>query len=63
MSDKKEIEEPGLSTEAAKVRELDERPKPTMKVSHPPTPSSKKNQAHMTRYKDEELLNNRSRPR
>ena len=24
MSDKKEIEEPGLSTEAAKARELDE---------------------------------------
>ena len=48
MSNKKEIEEPGLSTEA-KVLELDEQPKPTRKVSHPPTPSSNKNQAYMTR--------------
>ena len=35
MSDKKEIEEPGLSTEEAIARELDEQPKPTRKVSHP----------------------------
>jgi hypothetical protein len=42
MSGKKEIEEPGLSTEEAKARELDEQPKPTRKVSHPPTPSSNK---------------------
>jgi hypothetical protein len=42
MSNKKEIEEPGLSTEAAKALELDEQPKPTRKVSHPPTPSSNK---------------------
>jgi hypothetical protein len=38
MSNKKEIEEPGLSTEAA----LDEQPKSTRKVSHPPTPSTNK---------------------
>jgi len=42
MSNKKEIEEPGLSTEATKALELDEQPKPTRKVSHPPTPSSNK---------------------
>ncbi|MGB6529176.1 MAG: hypothetical protein WBF33_13795 [Candidatus Nitrosopolaris sp.] len=42
MSDKKEIEEPCLSTEEAKARELDEQPKPTRKVSHPATPSSTK---------------------
>jgi len=42
MSNKKEIEEPGLSTEAAKALELDEQPKPTRKVSHPPAPSSNK---------------------
>jgi hypothetical protein len=42
MSGKKEIEEPGLSTEEGKARELDEQPKPTRKVSHPPTPSSNK---------------------
>lgn len=42
MSDKKEIEEPGLSTEEAIARELDEQPKPTRKVSHPATPSSNK---------------------
>jgi len=38
MSDKKEIEEPGLSTAEAIARELDEQPKPTRKVSHPATP-------------------------
>jgi hypothetical protein len=42
MSDKKEIEEPGLGTEEAIERELDEQPKPTRKVSHPATPSSNK---------------------
>ena len=42
LSDKKEIQEPNLSTEEAKERELDEQPKPTRKVSHPPTPSSNK---------------------
>jgi hypothetical protein len=35
MSDKKEIQEPGLETERAKELGLDERPKPTRKVSHP----------------------------
>ena len=40
MSDKKEIQEPGLSTEEAKRLELDEEPKPTRKVSHPSTPIS-----------------------
>ncbi|MGB6532469.1 MAG: hypothetical protein WCC17_03855 [Candidatus Nitrosopolaris sp.] len=39
MSDIKEIEEPGLGTEEAKARELDEQPKPTRKISHPATPS------------------------
>jgi hypothetical protein len=38
MSDKKEIQEPGLGTEEAKELELDEQPKPTRKVSHPSTP-------------------------
>jgi len=42
MSDKNQIEEPGLGTEEAKARELDEQPKPTRKVSHPATPSSNK---------------------
>jgi hypothetical protein len=42
MSNKREIEVPGLSTEAAKALELDEQPKPTRKVSHPPAPSSNK---------------------
>jgi hypothetical protein len=42
MSDKKEIQEPGLETERAKELELDERPKPTRKVSHPATPISNK---------------------
>jgi hypothetical protein len=41
MSNKREIEVPGLSTEAAKALELDEQPKPTRKVSHPPAPSNK----------------------
>jgi hypothetical protein len=40
MNDKKEINEPDLSVEDAKGRELDEEPKPTRKVSHPATPSS-----------------------
>jgi hypothetical protein len=44
MSDKKEINEPGLSTEEAKELELDERPKPTRKVSHPSTPISNKDE-------------------
>jgi hypothetical protein len=39
---KKEIQEPGLETERAKELELDERPKPTRKVSHPATPISNK---------------------
>jgi hypothetical protein len=42
MSDKKEIQEPGLNTEEAKESELDEQPKPTRKVSHPATPISNK---------------------
>jgi hypothetical protein len=41
-SDKKQIEKPGLSTEDAKEIELDEKPKPTRKVSHPSTPISNK---------------------
>jgi hypothetical protein len=44
MSDKKEIQEPGLSTEEAKRLELDEEPKPTRKVSHPSTPISNKDE-------------------
>jgi hypothetical protein len=44
MSDKKEIQEPGLGTEEAKELELEERPKPTRKVSHPSTPISKKDE-------------------
>jgi hypothetical protein len=39
---KKEIKEPGLETERAKELELDERPKPTRKASHPATPISNK---------------------
>ncbi len=42
MSDKKEIQEPGLETEKAKELELDEKPKPTRKVSHSATPISNK---------------------
>ncbi len=41
-SDKKEIQEPGLETEKAKDLELDEKSKPTRKVSHPATPISNK---------------------
>lgn len=44
MSDKKEIQEPGLDTEEAKELELDEQPKPTRKVSHPSTPISNKDE-------------------
>jgi hypothetical protein len=39
---KKEIQELGLETEKAKELELDEKPKPTRKVSHPATPISNK---------------------
>jgi hypothetical protein len=42
MSDKKEIQKPGLDTEKAKELELEERPKPTRKVSHPSIPISNK---------------------
>lgn len=38
MSDKKEIQEPGLDAEQAKELELNEQPKPRRKVSHPSTP-------------------------
>jgi hypothetical protein len=38
MSDKKEIQEPGLDPEEAKELELNEQPKPTRKISHPATP-------------------------
>jgi hypothetical protein len=44
MSDKKEIQQPGLETEEAKGLELDEQPKPTRKVSHPSTPISNKDE-------------------
>ena len=44
MSDKNEIQEPGLGTEDAKKFELDEKPKPTRKVSHPSTPISNKDE-------------------
>jgi hypothetical protein len=44
MSDKKEIQQPGLDTEEAKDLELDEHPKPTRKVSHPSTPISNKDE-------------------
>jgi hypothetical protein len=44
MSDKKEIQQPGLDTEEAKDLELDEQPKPTRKVSHPSTPISDKDE-------------------
>jgi hypothetical protein len=44
MSDKKEIDETGLSIEEAERRELDEQPKPTRKFIHPATPSSNKNE-------------------
>jgi hypothetical protein len=38
MSHKKEITDPGLTTEEAKELELDEQPKPTRKVSNPSIP-------------------------
>jgi hypothetical protein len=44
MSDKKEIQQPGLDTEEAKDLELDEKPKPTRKVSHSSTPISNKDE-------------------
>ena len=44
MSDKNEIQEPGLGTEDAKKFELNEKPKPTRKVSHPSTPISNKDE-------------------
>ena len=44
MSNKKEIQKPGLDTEEAKELELDEQPKPTRKVSHPSTPISNKDE-------------------
>jgi hypothetical protein len=44
MSDKKEIDETGLSVVEAERRELDEQPKPTRKVSHPARPSSNKDE-------------------
>jgi hypothetical protein len=44
MSDKKEIQQPGLDTEDAKKLELDEQPKPTRKVSHPSIPISNKDE-------------------
>ncbi len=44
MSNKKEIQQPGLNTEEAKDLELDEQPKPTRKVSHPSTPISNKDE-------------------
>jgi hypothetical protein len=40
MSNKKETEEPGLTTEEAKELELDEQPKPTRKTSHHSPPMS-----------------------
>jgi hypothetical protein len=47
MSEKKEIQEPGLETEKAIDLELDEKPKPTPKVSHPATPISNKDEPSM----------------
>ncbi len=44
MSDKKEIQKPGLGVEDAKILEIDEEPKPTRKVSHPSTPISNKDE-------------------
>jgi hypothetical protein len=44
MSDKKEIQQPGLDTEEAKDLELDEQPRPTRKVSRPSTPISNKDE-------------------
>jgi hypothetical protein len=44
MSNKKEIQKPGLGTEEAKELELGEQPKPTRKVSHPSTPISNKDE-------------------
>ena len=44
MSEKKEIQEPGLGTEEAKELELDEQTKPTRNVSHPSTPISNKDE-------------------
>lgn len=40
MSNKKETEEPGLTTEEAKELELDEQPKPTRKTTHHSPPMS-----------------------
>jgi hypothetical protein len=44
MSDKKEIQNLGLGTEDAKNLELDEKPKPTRKISHPSIPVSNKDE-------------------
>jgi hypothetical protein len=44
MSDKKEIQKPGLDAEDAKELEIDEEPKSTRKVSHPSTPISNKDE-------------------
>lgn len=44
MSDKKEIQKPGLDAEDAKKLEIDEEPKSTRKVSHPCTPISNKDE-------------------
>lgn len=44
MSDKKEIQKPGLDAEDAKKLEIDEEPKPTRKVSHLSTPISNKDE-------------------
>jgi hypothetical protein len=44
MSDKKEIQQPGLDAKDAKKLELDELPKPTRKVSHPSIPISNKDE-------------------
>lgn len=40
MNNKKETEEPGLTTENAKELELDVQPKPTRKTSHHSPPMS-----------------------
>lgn len=50
MSDKKEIQKPGLDAEDVKKVEIDEEPKPTRKVSHPSTPISNKDE-HSTHDK------------
>lgn len=44
MSDKEEVQIPGLDAEDAKKLEIDEEPKPTRKVSHPSTPISNKDE-------------------